>query len=181
MRILICPNAYKGSLTAFAASQAIATGLRLAVTESLADAPELLCLPLADGGDGTLETLVAATDGTLHAEAVRGPLGRPVQAQWGRLGGDRAEVGVIEMAQASGLRLLNDAERDPLRADTFGTGQLMRAAVEAGCRTLLVGIGGSATNDGGTGMARALGAKFYDAQGRELPSGRRGPGASGGD
>jgi glycerate kinase len=136
-----------------------------------AGAYETVCLPLADGGDGTLETLVDATGGSVHSVVVRDPLGRRVTAAWGRLGGDQSDTAVIEMAQASGLRLLRTEERDPLHASTFGTGELMLHALRAGCRRLLVGIGGSATNDGGAGMAQALGFRLRDADGRELPSG----------
>jgi len=168
-RVLVCPNAFKGSLTAALAARAIAEGLAR-VQEPTASF-EALCLPLADGGDGTLETLVEATGGEIHRATVRGPLGRPVEAAWGRLGGAQRETAVIEMAQASGLRLLSPEEYDPLHATTYGTGELMRAALEAGCRTLIVGIGGSATNDGGAGMAQALGARLLDAQGNELPPG----------
>lgn len=165
-RLLVCPNAYKGSLTAVQAAAAIAEGIG-----RVAPSAQIDLLPLADGGDGTLETLTAATGGTKHRCHVRGPLGEPVEAAWGRLGGDQRGTAVIEMAEASGLRLLRREERDPRRADTYGTGELMRAALEAGCRTLLVGIGGSATNDGGAGMAQALGARLLDAQGHELPPG----------
>ncbi|MCW3100892.1 MAG: glycerate kinase [Chthonomonadaceae bacterium] len=164
-RILICPNAFKGSLTASDAARAMAEGV------ARAGAYETVCLPLADGGDGTLETLVEATGGSLHSAVVRDPLGRPVVAAWGRLGGSQSDTAVIEMAQASGLRLLRSEERNPLHASTFGTGELMRHALQAGCRKLLVGIGGSATNDGGAGMAQALGFRLLDATGEELPPG----------
>ncbi|MCW3094669.1 MAG: glycerate kinase [Chthonomonadaceae bacterium] len=164
-RILICPNAFKGSLTASDAARAMAEGA------ARAGAYETICLPLADGGDGTLETLVEATGGSLHSIVVQDPLGRPVAAAWGRLGGSQSDTAVIEMAQASGLRLLRSEERDPLHASTFGTGELMRHALQAGCRKLLVGIGGSATNDGGAGMAQALGFRLLDAAGKELPPG----------
>ena len=164
-RILICPNAFKGSLTASEAARAMAEGV------ARVGAFETVRLPLADGGDGTLETLVEATGGRLHSVVVRDPLGRPVTAAWGRLGGQQSDTAVIEMAQASGLRLLGPQEFDPRHASTFGTGELMLHALEAGCRRLLVGIGGSATNDGGAGMAQALGFRLLDAAGRELPSG----------
>lgn len=169
-RILICPNAFKGCLTAPEAARAIAEGVaRLEVGSKWK--LTTTCLPLADGGDGTLETLVEATGGTLHPLIVRGPLNTPVEAAWGRLGGARSDTAIIEMAQASGLRLLRAEEYDPLRASTYGTGELMRAAMEAGCRTLLVGIGGSATNDGGAGMAQALGARLLNTDGEETPPG----------
>ena len=164
-RILLCPNAFKGSLTASDATRAMAEGV------ARAGPYETICLPLADGGDGTLETLVEATGGSLHAGVVRDPLGRPVRAAWGRLGGQQSDTAVIEMAQASGLRLLRPEEFDPLHASTWGTGELMQQALEAGCRRLLVGIGGSATNDGGAGMAQALGFRLLDTEGRELPPG----------
>lgn len=164
-RILLCPNAFKGSLTAGEAARAMAEGV------ARVGAFETVRLPLADGGDGTLETLVEATGGSLHAVIVQDPLGRPVRAAWGRLGGRQRDTAVIEMAQASGLRLLRPDEFDPLHASTFGTGELMLHALEAGCRRLLVGIGGSATNDGGGGMAQALGFRLLDAAGRELPPG----------
>ena len=181
-RILICPNAFKGSLTAAEAARAIAEGIARAVApgQSASFTPseqhgskpiETICLPLADGGDGTLQTLVEATGGTLHPLVVRGPLGDSVQAAWGRLGGEKSDTAIIEMARASGLCLLNPQQYDPYRASTYGTGELMRAALDAGCTTLLVGIGGSATNDGGAGMAQALGAHLLDAEGRELEPG----------
>ncbi len=125
-------------------------------------------LPLADGGEGTVEALLHGAGGTAQVATVTGPLGDEVEAVWGLLPGGRA---VIEMAQASGLPLIPPDRRDALRASTYGTGQLMKAALDAGCRELLIGIGGSATTDGGTGALAALGAKFLDAQGQELSPG----------
>ncbi len=125
-------------------------------------------VPLADGGEGTVEALLHGAGGTPQMARVSGPLGDEVQAQWGLLPGGRA---VIEMAQASGLPLVPANQRNALRASTYGTGQLMKAALDAGCRELLIGIGGSATTDGGTGALAALGVKFLDAQGKELPPG----------
>jgi glycerate kinase len=179
VRILVCPNAFKGSLTAAQAAQAVAEGIARGAEGMGTPADgsaktrrvETIRLPLADGGDGTLETLVEATDGALFTRAVRGPLGEPVTATWGRLGGTQRDTAIIEMAEASGLRLLRPEQYDPRRATTYGTGELMRAALEAGCRTLLLGIGGSATNDGGAGMAQALGCRLLDADGRDLPPG----------
>ena len=165
-RILICPNAFKGSLTATAAAEAIrfglvrgAEGLR-GVFRTWSEGIETDLLPLADGGDGTLTTLVAAGGGETVPCRVRGPLGHPVDAAWGRMGGARSDTAVVEMALASGLALLRPDERDPRRATSFGTGELIRAALDAGCRKIVVGIGGSATNDGGAGMACALGARL---------------------
>ena len=176
-RILVCPNAFKGSLTAAAAAEAIRAGVERAAAGLRAEnstwREEIVIdiLPLADGGDGTLATLVAATGGEIILCRVRGPLGLPVDAAWGRLGGARSDTAVIEMALASGLALLQYEERDPRRATTFGTGELIRAALDAGCRRIVVGIGGSATNDGGAGMACALGARLRDGKGRDIDAG----------
>ncbi|MCX6381751.1 MAG: glycerate kinase [Armatimonadetes bacterium] len=169
--ILLAPNAFKGSLTAHSAALAMEEGVRRVGRLPNGRVLTAVFAPLADGGDGTLETLVSATQGTLEVAEVQDPLGRPVLARWGRLGGERAHIAVIEMAEASGLRLLKRDELDPRRASTYGTGQLMREAIGAGCRELLVAIGGSATNDGGAGMAQALGARLRDARGRELAPG----------
>lgn len=170
--ILICPNAFKGSATAAAAASAIARGLRSAWRHAGA-ARQLPCriLPVADGGDGTLDTLVASTGGAVWEAHVHDPLGRPMLAAWGRLGGDRATTAIIEMARASGLALLRPEELDPLGASTRGTGELMLEAVRSGCRTLIVAIGGSATTDGGAGMAQALGVRLLDERGHDLPPG----------
>lgn len=169
MRILICPDSFKGSLSALEACQAIERGVKSVL-------PEACCelLPMADGGEGTVDALVNATKGEFRLNEVRGPLGGQVTARWGILGaGGRA---VLEMAAASGLPLLKKDELDPLKACTYGTGQLIAAALEElrhrGERPrLIIGIGGSATNDGGAGAARALGARFLDADGRDLPPG----------
>ncbi len=173
--ILICPNAFKGSLTALDAARAIERGLENARAGAAKGSPASgwrpVLVPVADGGDGTLETLVTATGGVEHRLEVRGPLGAPVTARWGRLGGERADTAVIEMAEAAGLRLLARGEEDPMRASTYGVGQLIRAAVDSGCRRLLVGIGGSATNDAGAGMASALGFRLLDDSGCELAPG----------
>ena len=173
LRVLLCPNAFKGSLTAPEAARAMASGIRrLASEPNFADLQiEITQVPLADGGDGTLETLVSATQGEIFTALVQNPLGQPILARWGRLGGTRRDTAIIEMAEAAGLRLLAPAQYDPENASTYGVGQLMKTAIDAGCRTLVLGIGGSATNDGGAGMAQALGARFLDAGGKELPPG----------
>ncbi len=126
-------------------------------------------VPIADGGEGTVEALVEATGGRYETREVRGPLGRPVDARWGVLGDGRTAV--VEMAAASGLTLVPEGRRDPRVASTFGTGQLLRAALDEGFRHVVVGIGGSATNDGGSGMAKALGVRFLDGRGQPLPEG----------
>ena len=167
-RILVCPNAFKGSLTAAQAAQAISEGWQRGVGIA---AWETICLPLADGGDGTMETLVAATGGRQHSVEVRGPRGDSIVARWGQLGGERQGAAILEMAEAAGLRLLMPAQYNPRLTTTYGVGQMLLAAIEAGCRDLVLGIGGSATNDGGAGMAQALGARLLDKDGQELPRG----------
>ncbi|HHY93087.1 MAG TPA: glycerate kinase, partial [Firmicutes bacterium] len=161
MRVVIAPDSFKGSLTAWEAAAAMAEGVR-----RLWPAAETVLVPMADGGEGTTEALVRATGGTLHEQTVTGPLGEPVRAAFGILG-DGA-TGVIEMAAAAGLYLVPEDRRDPRVTTTYGVGELIRAALDAGCRRLVVGIGGSATNDGGVGMAQALGAHFTDTEGREI-------------
>lgn len=164
MRVLVAPDSFKGSAAALAVAQAMARGVRAVFPEA-----EVLPVPIADGGEGTVEALVVATGGALREATVTGPLGQPVVARWGVLGD--GETAVVEMAAASGLPLVPRERRDPRRTTTRGTGELMRAALDAGSRKLVVGIGGSATNDGGTGMARALGARFLGPDGAELPEG----------
>lgn len=130
---------------------------------------ETFILPMADGGEGTVDALVQATGGSMHASMVSDPLGRPVQAAWGVLGDGKTAV--AEMAAASGLCLLKPEERSPFAASTRGTGEMLLDIIRQGYKNIILGIGGSATNDGGTGFIRAFGAKFLDAAGRELPEG----------
>lgn len=164
MQIIIAPDSYKGSVSAIGVAEAMARGV-----SSIFPTAQIRNVPIADGGEGTVEALVASTGGQLRQTVVRGPLGQPVSARWGILGD--GHTAVIEMAAASGLPLLAREELNPLRATSFGTGELIRAALDAGLRRLIVGIGGSATNDGGCGMASALGARFLDTVGQELPPG----------
>jgi glycerate kinase len=164
MRVVIAPQAFKGSLAATEVSEAMARGLRSVWPEV-----EAVCKPVADGGEGTVRALVAATGGTFQTARARDPLGRPVEAEWGLLGD--GVTGVVELAAASGLPRLAAAERDPRRASTYGTGEVIRAALDAGVAQLLVGLGGSATNDGGAGLAQALGVRLLDTAGAELPAG----------
>ena len=163
MRIVVAPQEFKGSLTASQAAAAMALGAREAAPDA-----ELAVVPMSDGGPGTVEAVVAASGGRIVATTVRDPLGRPVEAEWGTVGEDTA---VVEMAAAAGLLRLVEDERDPRIASTYGVGELVMAALEAGGRRLIVGQGGSATNDGGAGMAQALGVRFLDADGGELPPG----------
>jgi glycerate 2-kinase len=164
MRIVVAPDSYKGSASALRVAEAMERGAR-----AVFPAAEVVKIPIADGGEGTVEALVAATGGRIEHRTVTGPLGEPVRAHWGVLGDGRTAV--VEMAAASGLPLVPEGRRDPRITTTRGTGELMRAALEAGLRKLVVGIGGSATNDGGAGMARALGVRFLDAAGNDLPEG----------
>jgi glycerate kinase len=164
LRIVVAPQAFKGSADAYSVATAIADGLREVWPDAVIE-----LLPVADGGEGTVRALVEATKGEYRTTWVRDPLGRSIEARWGLI--DRGRTAVIEMAAASGLPLLAPSERDPLRASTFGTGELIKAAAETGARKIVIGIGGSATNDGGAGMLRALGLRFLDSSGAELSEG----------
>ncbi|WP_258360095.1 glycerate kinase [Moorella sulfitireducens] len=166
-RIVIAPDSFKESLDAPAVAAAIAEGIKRVFPQV-----ETITVPMADGGEGLTTTLVAATGGRIITTTVTGPLAQPVQAAWGILG-DGATA-VVEMAQASGLPLVPREKRNPLFTTTYGTGELIRRALDAGCRRLIVGIGGSATNDGGAGMAQALGVKLLDARGDDIRPGAAG-------
>ena len=164
MKIVIAPQEFKESLTGIEIAQAMREGVLRVWPDS-----EIHLVPVADGGDGTLQSLVDASDGKVMSAVVDDPLGRPIEAVWGALGDGRTAV--IEMARSSGLALLKPEERNPLITTTYGVGQLMSIALDAGYRHLIIGIGGSATNDGGAGMAQALGAKLFDSGGNELARG----------
>ncbi len=163
MKFLIAADSFKGSLTSMEAAECMQEGIRRVFPEA-----DIRMMPAADGGEGTVATVLAGLSGTPVTETVLDPLGRPIQATFAIL--DTGEA-VIEMAQASGLLLVAPEERDVLSATTYGTGQLIRKALDMGCRKICIGIGGSATNDAGAGMAQALGVRLYDAEGRELPPG----------
>lgn len=166
-KVLVAPASFKGSLSALEAGEAIRRGFARAVPLAV-----VRVVPLADGGEGTVEALCRAVGGQMRTATVTGPLGsETVQARWAILSGGLA---VIEMAQASGLPLVKPERRDPMATTTAGTGELIREALAAGCRSVLVGLGGSATVDGGLGAMRALGAGFLDEQGRPVPPGGRG-------
>lgn len=164
MRIVVAPDSYKGSVSALGVAQAMERGILRVFPGA-----DVRKIPIADGGEGTVEALVTATSGQMRETVVTGPLGEPLSAAWGILGDGKTAV--IEMAAASGLPLLAKEQRNPLVATTYGTGELVRAALDAGLRKIIIGIGGSATNDGGTGFARALGVRFIDADGKDLPEG----------
>jgi glycerate kinase len=164
MKIVIAPDSYKESLPACEVAQAIESGFR----EIFPDA-QYVRVPVADGGEGTVEAMIAATHGTVKTSRVTGPLGEPVDAMWG-ISGDGLTA-FIEMAAASGLALVPAAQRNPLLTTSRGTGELILHALEQGAKSIIIGIGGSATNDGGAGMVQALGARLSDANGKELTAG----------
>lgn len=163
MRIIVAPGAFKNSLTAQEAAAAIARGLERSGLNA-----DLTLAPVADGGNGTLDAMLAG-GGQRFTLTVAGPLGAPVQADWGLLPDGRTAV--IEMALASGMELLAPEELDALQAGTFGTGELLAAALDAGAKRIILGLGGSATVDGGAGCLQALGVKFMDARGKEVGPG----------
>lgn len=162
MRILIAPDKFKGSISAAAAAEAIAAGLREAIPNA-----ECILAPIADGGEGFAEAMCLGLGGTWIECPAQDPLEREVPCRYAWVESER--IAIIEMAEASGLWRLKPEERSPLRAHTFGTGQLMRDAIARGARKILVGLGGSATTDGGVGMAAALGYRFLAADGSEFP------------
>ena len=163
MRVIVAPQEYKGTLTAEEAAAAIAEGVR-----STAPDADVEMVPMADGGPGTVRAIVSVAGGETRSCRVRGPLGRPVEAVWACLPDGTA---IVEMAAASGLSLLAEDEFDARRTTTHGVGELVGEALGAGARRLIIGLGGSATNDGGAGMAAALGARLLDAGGGEIPPG----------
>lgn len=164
MKVIISPDSYKGTLSAVEVAKAMQKGI-LDVDHSI----ETIILPVADGGEGTLQSLIASTDGRYCSATVLDPLGRAIKAQYGVLG-DQVTC-VIEMAQASGIMLLQENEKNPELATSYGTGQLIKAALDQGFRKFIIGIGGSATNDAGTGMLQALGVRFLTSEGLELEAG----------
>ncbi len=161
MNIVIAPDSFKGNLTAMQVAQAIEQGVRRVLPDA-----RCVAVPMADGGEGTVQSLVDATGGRFVHHPVTGPAGAQVHARYGIL--KDGVTAVIEMAEASGLPLVKGADRNPMRTTTFGTGELLAHAMKRGARRIIIGIGGSATNDGGAGMAQALGAKFLDARGRPI-------------
>ena len=161
MHILIAPNAFKNSLDAVAAAEAIRNGLRQSKLKCTCE-----CFPVGDGGDGTAILLIQKCGGTIIPAEVHDPLGRKIRAAFGLI--DNGNTAVIEMADASGLRLLRREEFDPLHATTFGTGELIKCALDKGVNKIIIGIGGSATVDGTTGILQALGVRFLNAGGKSL-------------
>ena len=164
MKVVIAPDSFKDSLSAQGVAEAIALGLAQVWPQAT-----LVKCPMADGGEGTVESILAACAGELRRSRVRGPLGAPVEAAWGWL--PQTQTAIIEMAEASGLQLVPPGQRDACISSTFGTGELIRAALDAGAQRVILAIGGSATNDGGAGAMQALGIKLLDAQNQALVPG----------
>lgn len=167
MKILIAPDSFKGSATAVEVGNALARGFRRVFSDA-----EIRVLPMADGGEGTVSALVSATGGEIRSAIVKNPIGYEIIANYGILGDQK--TGVIEMSAASGLTLIKPEQRNPLLTTTYGTGQLILSALNDGCRRLIIGIGGSATNDGGAGMAQALGALLKKTDGTSISDGGQG-------
>lgn len=164
MRAVIAIDSLKGSLSSIEAGQAIAEGIKKADAKA-----DVVIRPLADGGEGTVEALVCGMNGTLQHVKVTGPLGDPVVCEYGIIA--ETKTAVIEMSGAAGITLVPDAKKNPLYTTTYGVGEVIRDAIEKGCRRFIVGIGGSATNDGGIGMLQALGYGFLNKDGRQVPFG----------
>lgn len=160
MKIVIASDSYKGSCSTLEVANSIEKGIKRIYPKA-----EIIKIPVADGGEGTVDALVTARNGSYEEVEVMGPLGKTIKAKYGLLDKDTA---VIEMASASGLMLIKKEERNPLITTTYGTGQLILSAIEKGAKKIFIGIGGSATNDGGIGMAQALGVSFKDNKGNEI-------------
>lgn len=163
-KIVIAPDSFKESMTAKQAAVAIAKGIKTVFHQQL----DLELIPMADGGEGTTQSLADALSGTIHSKIVNGPLGDPVTASYA-ISGD-TKTAIIEMAEASGLALVPNEKRNPLKTSTYGTGQLIQAALNHNVEKIILGIGGSATNDGGAGVVEALGGRLLDSEGNSLPS-----------
>lgn len=164
MKVIIAPDSFKESIDALGVANAIEKGFRKVFPDV-----DIVKIPMADGGEGTVQSIISVTNGKIMRKNVTGPLGETVEAYFGILG-DR-QTAIIEMAAASGLHLVPKEKRNPLWMTTKGTGELILAAVEAGATKIIIGLGGSATNDGGMGMAKALGIKFLDDDGKEIGDG----------
>lgn len=164
VKIVVAPDTFKGSISAMDICSAVEEGISRVIPEA-----HVIAIPLADGGEGTMENMVFSSNGTIKQQNVRGPLGQQVNAAYGVLGDGQTVV--VEMAQASGLTLIAHNERDPFAATSYGTGELIKNALDEGYRKFVIGLGGSATNDGGTGMLKALGMKLLKKDGTTLPEG----------
>jgi glycerate kinase len=161
MKIVIAPDSFKETLSAFEVASTIESSFQNVFPEA-----EIIKIPIADGGEGTVEAMVRATDGSFEFSEVEGPMGSIISAKWGMLG--NSKTAVIEIAEACGLHLVQVNKRNPMTASSFGVGQLVVAALDKGAKKIIIGLGGSATNDGGYGFLRAIGVQFLDSEGNEL-------------
>jgi glycerate kinase len=161
VKIVIAPDSFKGSISAIEAAEAIERGVKRCFPQA-----ETIKVPIADGGEGTMDCLLKSSGGQKVQEQVTGPLGQLVTAEYGIL--HSGNIAIIEVAQASGITLISKEKRNPLNATTFGTGELIKKALDDGCRHFILALGGSATNDGGAGMLQALGMRLLDEQGKEV-------------
>ena len=167
MKTVIAIDSLKGSLGSMEAGKAIAEGIQRADAHA-----EIFIRPLADGGEGTVDALVCGMNGTVCSVTVTGPLGAPVNCEYGII--EETKTAVIEMSGAAGITLISEEERNPLHTTTYGVGEVIKDAITKGCRRFIIGIGGSATNDGGVGMLQALGYGFLDKEGKQVPFGAKG-------
>jgi len=167
MKITIAIDSFKGSLSTFEAGKAASEGIKRVYPNA-----QTIISPIADGGEGTTEAIVGAAKGEMRSVTVHDPLGRPITASYGYI--PQTKTAVVEMSAAAGITLVSDTERDPMNTTTFGVGEMILDAIKNGCRSFVVGIGGSATNDGGTGMLSALGFRFSDSNGKAIPLGAKG-------
>lgn len=167
MKVTVAIDSFKGSLSTFGASSAIEEGIKRVYNDA-----EVIKSPLADGGEGTVEAIVSATGGEMVTVSVTGPLGVKIDASYGFI--TDTKTAVIEMSAAAGITLVSDAERNPLNTTTYGVGEMIADAIARGCRKFIIGIGGSATNDGGIGMLQALGFEFLNERGSQVPYGAKG-------
>lgn len=167
MKVTIAIDSFKGSLSTFQAGEAIAEGIRKVYPDA-----QTIISPIADGGEGTVDAIISATAGKIVETTVHNPLGKLIKSSYGMI--PRTNTAIIEMSAAAGITLIKENERNPLNTTTFGVGELILDAISKGCRKFIVGIGGSATNDGGIGMLQALGYEFLDSKGEQVPFGAKG-------
>ncbi len=167
MKVVIAIDSLKGSLSSMEAGYAICEGIKRAHSDA-----EVIVRPLADGGEGTVDALVAGMNGKEQTVVVADPLGRPISAVYGII--EESKIAIMEMSAAAGITLVTDEERNPLNTTTYGVGEMIKDAIEKGCREFIIGIGGSATNDGGIGMLQALGFGLLDEEGRQVAYGAKG-------
>lgn len=167
MKVVVAIDSLKGSLSSLEAGHAVSEGIHRVFPEA-----EVIVRPLSDGGEGTVEALTSGMSGSIQKTTVTGPLGRPVEAVYGIL--PESNTAIMEMSAAAGITLVNERERNPLNTTTYGVGEMIRDAIDKGCRHFIMGIGGSATNDGGIGMLQALGYGILDKEGRQVSFGAKG-------